>query len=272
MKITPNFLETTLGKTGLHVHRLGLSASNRPGKKTIFKAIDQGITYFFAYGFDSQMISVLRDVFKNERQRYVIATGAYNLLFTHQNLTKTLEKRLKQLQTDYIDIFLFLGVTKPGHFPEHLQKELRGLKKTGKVRFVGMSCHDRRFAGKLVADGELDAYMIRYNAAHRGAAQDIFPHLAAHNPGVISYTATRWGYLTRRDKRWPKDRPIPSAGLCYRFVLSNPHVHVCMTAPSNEKQFKENMEDVQKGPLSEEEMSFMHAYGDMVYRSKKWFM
>ena len=53
--------------------------------------------------------------------------------------------------------------------------------------------------------------MIRYNAAHRGAEQDIFPHLAAHDPGVVSYTATRWSYLLRRPKGWPKDGRVPTA-------------------------------------------------------------
>jgi len=267
-----NFLETTLGATEQKVYRLGLSASYWPGKKTVYKAIDQGVNCFFAYGFDKQMISVLRDVLKNERQRYVIATGAYNLLFTHQNLLKTLEKRLKQLQTDYIDIFLFLGVTKPQHFPQHLRTELRHLRETGKVRFVGMSCHDRQFAGRLVSDGELDVYMIRYNAAHRGAEQDILPYVALHNPGIVSYTATRWGYLIRRNKKWPKDRPIPTPGLCYRFVLSNPHVHVCLTAPANIKQLEENISEAQKGPLNAEELSFIKEYGDVVHHTKKWFM
>jgi aryl-alcohol dehydrogenase-like predicted oxidoreductase len=267
-----NFLDTTLGETGLKVNRLGLSASYWPGKKTVYNAIDKGVNCFFGYGFDNQMISVLRDIFKKDRERYVVATGAYNLLVTHQNLRKTLETRLRQLKTDYIDIFLFLGVTKPEHFPEYLREELRALKETGKVRFVSMSCHDRRFAGKLAADGELDVYMIRYNAAHRGAEQDIFPYLAAYNPGVISYTATRWRYLIRRHKTWPKDHPIPTPGLCYRFVLSNPHVHVCMTAPANIKQFEENATEVRKGPLSEEELSFIKEYGDLVRHTKKWFM
>ncbi len=267
-----NFLKTQLGDTRLKVHRLGLSASYWPGKKTIHRAIDKGINYFFGYGFDNQMISVLRDVFKKERERYIVATGAYNLLVARQNLQKTLEKRLRQLKTDYIDIFLFLGVTKPEDFPENLREELRGLKKTGKVRHVGMSCHDRKFAGKLVAENEMDVYMIRYNAAHRGAEHDIFPHLDAYNSGIVSYTATRWRYLIRRHKTWPKDRSIPTPGMCYRFVLSSPYVHVCMMAPSNARQFEENLSEVRKGPLNEEELSFIKEYGDLVRHTKKWFM
>ena len=79
-----------------------------------------------------------------------------------------------------------------GQFPEPLREELQRLKEDDRVRAVAMSCHDRKFAGELAEQGALDVLMIRYNAAHPGAEQDIFPHLELHKPGVVSYTATRW--------------------------------------------------------------------------------
>jgi predicted aldo/keto reductase-like oxidoreductase len=60
--------------------------------------------------------------------------------------------------------------------------------------------------------------------------------------------------------------------MCYRFVLSNPHVHVCLTAPSNPRQFAANLADVRKGPLDEEDMAFMRDFGDAVYRQYRYFM
>jgi hypothetical protein len=33
----------------------------------------------------------------------------------------------------------------------------------GKVRAIGISTHDRKFAGKLAAEGALDVFLIRYN-------------------------------------------------------------------------------------------------------------
>lgn len=47
--------------------------------------------------------------------------------------------------------------------------------------------------------------------------------------------------------------------MCCRFVLSNPHVDVCLTA-------------VRQGPLAEEEMEFMREFGEAVYRRYKYFM
>jgi aryl-alcohol dehydrogenase-like predicted oxidoreductase len=267
-----DFRYSTLGKTGITTFRLGLSATHRPGRQTVHKALDSGVNYFFCYGFDNHMTKTLREIPGARRGSYVVATGAYNMLYGHPNFRRTLEKRLRQLRTDYIDVFLFLGVMKEKHFPEKTREELLRLKDEGKVRAVGISCHDRPFAGRLAADGALDVLMIRYNAAHRGAEQDIFPFLESNNPGLVSYTATRWGYLIRRQKSWPSNKPVPSARLCYRFVLSNPHVDVCMTAPTNWRQFEENLAAIENGPLSDEEMSFMKEYGDMVHHTKKWFM
>ncbi len=267
-----DFANATLGRSGPRVLRLGLSGTYRPGKAAFDKALDAGLNYFFCYGFDGQTVGFLRGLSSGNREKYVVATGAYNLIWTHQNLRKALETRLRQLQTDYIDVFLFLGVMKAKEFPERLQDELRRLKEDGRVRAVGMSCHDRKFAGDLAARGALDALMIRYNAAHPGAERDIFPHVGAFQPAVVSYTATRWGYLLRRPRRWPKDGPVPTAAQCYRFVLSNPNVDVCMMSPSNEKQLEENLAALRQGPLDAEEMEFMRRFGEAVHRSRKWFM
>jgi aryl-alcohol dehydrogenase-like predicted oxidoreductase len=180
-------------------------------------------------------------------------------------MRRSLEKRLRQLGTDYIDAFLFLGVTKPKHFTSHVREELCRFREEGKVKGIGLSTHHRKFAGELAAQGAVDVLMIRYNAAHRGAEKDIFPFLKNHNPGVVSYTATRWGFLMRRPKGWPKNERIPTAGMSYRFVLSNPDVDVCLTAPSNIKQLEDNIAAFRNGPLSEEDMEFMRKFGDAVH-------
>jgi aryl-alcohol dehydrogenase-like predicted oxidoreductase len=270
--MTNEFAVSALGKTGIVARRMGLSASYWPGKKTIYKAVDNGITVFFSYGFDLQMIRTLRDLFKTGRDRFTVITGAYNLLVTHTDIRKTYEKRLRQLGTDYLDYFLFLGVMRPTQFPDRIQEEMRRLRDEGKVRGIGLSCHDRRFAGQLMGEGKLDTVMMRYNAAHRGAETDIFARLAEHDPTVISYTATRWGYLLRRPKTWPKTEPIATAPMCYRFVLSNPHVDLVLTAPRNMRQLEENLRALDEGPLSDEEMAFMRRFGDVVHSQKKWFM
>ncbi|MEZ5277261.1 MAG: hypothetical protein R3F07_12840 [Opitutaceae bacterium] len=167
---------------------------------------------------------------------------------------------------------LFLGVMKPDQLPGRVIDELRALKAEGKVRRIGMSCHDRKFIGTCAADGVFDTYMVRYNAAHRGAETEIFPHLGPHDPAVISYTATRWGFLLRRPKGYPPDGRIPTPAECYRFVLSRPEVDVVLTAPSNLDQLKENLTALESVLLDPEELRFMQEFGDLVHQQNKRFM
>jgi len=267
-----DFLHSTLGRTGWPICRLGLSASYRPTQGTISAAFDLGVNYFFAYGFDSQMKRGLRGIFSSRREKVILATGAYNFIYGHTNIRRTLEKRLRQFGTDYIDVFLFLGVMKPREFPDRVRDEMVKLRAEGKVRAIGISTHDRKFAGMLAEQGDLDVLMIRYNAAHRGAETDIFPHLPRHDPGLVSYTATRWTALLRRPKGWSTERPVPSAPMAYRFVLSNPAVDVCLMGPRSREEFERNFEEISRGPLSAEEVLFMQEFGDVVHRQRRWFM
>jgi aryl-alcohol dehydrogenase-like predicted oxidoreductase len=184
-------------------------------------------------------------------------------------LERSLEKRLRQLNTEYIDVFLFLGVLREKEFPERAREELYRLRETGKIRSVGISTHNLGFGAKLVADGAIDVLMMRYNAAQRGAEGEVFPHLTRHDPGVVGYTATGWRYLLRRPPGWAKDGFVPTAEMCYRFVLSNPHVHVCMTAPTNHTQLRENLAALDRGALSAEELELMRRFGDAVHARRR---
>ncbi len=260
-----DFKHAILGRTGLRVFRLGMAGSYRPGEKAIRRAIDAGVNYFFFFAIDGQMIRVLREAIRGRREKFVLASGGGNLFITSQNLRKSLERRLRQLGTDYIDIFHYLGIYKEKHFPEKVREELFKLKETGKVRFTGISCHHRPLIGKLAGKDDIDVFMLRYNAAHRGAETEIFPSLAARDPGVVAYTATRWGYLLRRPKGYPKTDRIPTAGECYRFVLTDPHVHAVLTAPRNDAQLEANLKAMDEGPLPPADLEFMRAFGDFVH-------
>jgi len=63
-----------------------------------------------------------------------------------------------------------------------------------------------------------------------------------------------------------------TAGDCYRFCLSNPHVDVVLTGPKNRQQLQENLHDLRgKGPLSEEEMDWIREFGQVVHEGSSRF-
>lgn len=265
----PNFLHTTLGRTGQRVFRLGLSATYRPGEKALREGFDAGMNYAIWWWGDTQMTRALREVFPRQRERIVVATGT-----NFQRpwlLRRALEGALRRLDTDYVDVFHIFWLGEGKLRPRTLEA-LQRFKDEGKIRAVAVSTHARRYAGELVRQGFLDVLMMRYNAAHRGAERDIFPHLAASHPGVVSYTATRWTYLLRRPRGWPASEPVPTAGDCYRFVLSNAHVHVCLSAPRSVGQLRENLAAVAQGPLPEDSLASLRRFGNAVHDQHRFFL
>jgi len=55
---------------------------------------------------------------------------------------------------------------------------------------------------------------------------------------------------------------------CYRFVLSNPSVDICMSGAKSLEQMKENLETLNSGPFSDEEMSRVRKIGNYVYHKQ----
>ncbi|TNF49930.1 hypothetical protein EP232_01095, partial [bacterium] len=155
--------------------------------------------------------------------------------------------------------------------PERVINAALKAREQGKVRFIALSSHNRPFVGEMVQRDDLpfDIYMIRYNAAHRGAEQDIFPHLTEENrPGIMAFTATRWGQLVNAKKMPPGERPMAPAD-CYRFVLSNPHVDLSMTGPKTAHEMTDTLMTLDTKPMSEEEMERARHIGDYVYSKGK---
>ena len=142
---------------------------------------------------------------------------------------------------------------------------------SGKVRFVGMSSHNRPLFGRI-ARGEVEApvdfFQIRYNEVHTGAEEDIFPHLSQENrPGIVIYTATCWRKLLKPRLMPAGERPVTPAD-CYRFVLSHPDVNVCLTGPANAEQMDENLKALDAGPLDEDEMARIRLIGRHIYQKQ----
>jgi len=131
-------------------------------------------------------------------------------------------------------------------------------------RFLAISSHNRKLFPELAKENVFDIFHIRYSAAHRGAESESFPCLQGEGrPGLVSYTATRWGQLLY-DKKMPPGEPPPSASDCYSFVLSHPAVDICMTGPRNLAQMREALMTLDRGPMSEDELARMRKIGDYI--------
>lgn len=271
------FTHAELPIVGKSVYRLGIAGNYGINSDDVLWAAERGANYWL-YGSSFRKVTAgLKQLLQQDREKHIVAMLGFGV-FGWQ-VRWSVERALRKLKTDYLDVFKlgWMGVT--SRYSQGIEETLLKLKEEGKIRAIGTSIHDRPRAGKLAEDSAIDLFMIRYSAKHPGAEVDIFPHLATRNPAVVAYTALAWRQLIRPVKGiemppWPGEPmegvcPPLTPELCYRFVLSNPHVHVCLTGPQNREQLEQNMAALAKGPLPDDQMEWVRLYGREIKSKRK---
>ncbi len=249
-----------LGSTGLQTSPLGIASSYGLGGTDVERAFDRGVNYIYWGSFrNNDFGKGISRIAKRSRSDLIVVIQSYTRVASL--MKPSLDLALWRLGLDYADILL-LGWWN-GTPPSRILDAARRLKEQGRARHIMVSGHDRLAFAKHIATPINDAIMVRYNAAHTGAEQDVFPHLASRRVGVVSYTATRWGDLLN-PKKVPSGEQVPSSTDCYRFALTNPHVDVCLTGPRNGKELDEAMAALDRGPLDDNEMAWMRRVGKAV--------
>lgn len=255
-----------LGRTGLKVGRLGISSSYGAPAEAYTEAFEKGCNYFvlgsFMKGRSKAMAGAIRNITTaGKREELVVSLMEY----THSYLVGKAHfyRGLKTLGLEYVDILTL------GYYPRrprrHVMDLALSLKEKGVVRHLALAGHNRSLFPKLREDGTIDVFQVRYNAVNSGAEKDLFPFCGGEGrPGMVSYTATRWGQLLKENKMPPGEKPL-SAVECYRFVLSNPAVDVCLTGSRTLEMMRENLQLLDTGPLSNDEMDRIRRIGDHIY-------
>jgi len=250
----------TLGRTGLSVGRLGLAAGYGADDRCVSMAFDSGVNYFYWGSLRRSRFGAALG--RLPRDRMVLTIQSYSRMASL--ISWSLERALRALRMDYAD-FLLLGLWNRPVSPSILDAA-RALRQRGLVRHLALSTHNRPLASTLSQDGPYDLLHIRYNAIHRGAESDIFPHLPPPQtrPGIVAFTATSWRQLLNRSKL-PPDERVPSAADCYRFVLASPAVDVCIAGPKNAAQLQSALEGLSRGPMDPDEFAWITRVGKLKY-------
>ncbi len=244
------------------VHRLGLAANYGIDEAGVSAAMDRGVNVFFWTSRGKGLKSPLREAIRTRRSE-VFVVGVATFGWMAWGVRRGVESLLRELDTDYLDAYLLGWLGVGSAWTAGTEAALVELRESGKVKSIGVSIHDRPRAGRLAADSPLDLLMIRYNAAHPGAETDIFPHVRDKSPSVLAYTATAWRRLLKRPRGW--DGPVMSAGDCYRFQLSSPHVDLALTGPKTRAEMEANLDALDKGPLSGDEQRWIRDFGRAVH-------
>lgn len=258
-----DFTHRHLASVNKRVHRLGLACNYGIDPRGMEAAFERGINYvYWTRARTSHLAPTLKAALAKDRERFVLV-GATTIGFFGFNVRSAAERVLEQLGTDYLDVLILSWLGTTSAYSPGTIEAMAQLKAEGKVRAFGTSIHDRPRAGKLAEDSAIDLFMLRYNAAHPGAEREVFPHLEKRHPAVVAYTATSWRKLLKKPRGW--DGAAMTAGDCYRFCLSSPHVDLVLTGPASEAQLDENLKALDAGPLSADEDAWMRRFGQAVH-------
>jgi aryl-alcohol dehydrogenase-like predicted oxidoreductase len=252
-----------LGRSGLSVGPLGVSGGYGVGTTSLLAAFDRGVNYFYhgSRRAGGMRTAIHEIVSSGKRDDLVVVVQSYTRWAWY--FERSLHRALSDLRIDYADVLL-LGWYNKSPNPSILERAEK-MREKGMFRQLAVSGHRRPAFVDFAADPRYSILHIRYNAAHTGAEEDVFPHLPNEGrPGTVAYTATRWGALFNPRRMPPGEAPLRGRD-AYRFVLSNPDFNLCMSGPKNAKEMEEALAALEEGPLSPEEDDRFRGIGRFVH-------
>lgn len=288
----------TLGRTNLRVSLVGLGSGgpSQFGQRTgvpepeihrlVRTALDSGVNLIdtaAAYG-ESEVIlgRALQGV---PRGTYYIATKTRPAdngeTIPEATLIEQVERSLRRLQVDTIDIFQFHGV-RPAEYSgmiEDLLPVAEKLKAQGKIRFIGASemyfdDSKHEMLQHALTEDHFDTVMVGYNLLNQSAAHTVFPVCREKNVGVLIMIAVRKALsvperlseviadLKSRGVISPNALPDTDplgwlvgnhaeslAAAAYKFVAAHPAVSTVLTGTANLDHFRFNLDAILGAPL-----------------------
>jgi aryl-alcohol dehydrogenase-like predicted oxidoreductase len=291
---------TTLGNTGMKASVAGLGCGGfsqlglAQGKSEadaiaiIRQAIELGVNLFdtaAAYGTEEVLGKAIKSV---RREDVVICTKApfsfSNPHSTPQGIVASLDKSLRQLDTDYIDVYQLHGV--PPSAYDHALNDLAPVllreKAKGKFRHLGITetaPHDpqHQVLNRAAQDGVWEVVMLGFHMMHQNARGRVFPLTRANRVGTLLMFAVR-NIFSQPERLWATMRDLAVAGeipqslaetpeplgfliheggastvpdAAYRFVRHEPGVDVVLFGTGNPEHLRTNIASILKPPLPE---------------------
>ena len=181
--------------------------------KALHKAIDSGVNFFdtapiYGLGHSEELLG---KVLGSKRKGVIIATkvgltwkkGKTFQKFTDSspaNISREIDRSLKRLNTDYIDLYQI-------HWPdpntpiEDTLSAMEKLKNSGKIRYIGCCNFPLELLKESLKYGEIRTIQIPYNLIDRKIEQDLLPFCRENGIGVLTYSPIARGLLTGKYDR-----------------------------------------------------------------------
>lgn len=240
-----------LGRSGLRVPALSFGTATFGGSNDFFKAwgstdvsgaarlidvcLEHGVSMFDTADVYSDGMSeqILGEAIKGKRSRLLISTkatfpvgdGANDFGSSRQHLIEAVEKSLKRLGTDHIDLLQLHG--QDHNTPvEETMATLDQLVRSGKVRYIGGSNFSGWHMMKSLAVSERYGYerhvahQVYYSLLNRDYEWELMPLGLDQGIGALIWSPLGWGKLTGKIRR---NQPAKPGTRAYDIAGTGPH-------------------------------------------------
>jgi len=243
-----------LGKTGLDVTVFGFGCIKFPhisGEQAVAaldQAIDLGVNFIdTARGYGDSEVKI-GPVLERRRDEVYIATKTPKR--NAKGAMKDLETSLKNLRTDYLDLWqahwvcyesVYDEVVGPGGALEALQKA----KEQGKVRHIGITMHrDHAAVRRALADDVWETIMLAWNPLDEEGMGPIIPMAAERDLGVIIMKPLSGGALVSPPGTEKVDGMDPVVAGTLRAIAANPNVTTVIPGMISVEQVDQNFKAI----------------------------
>ena len=199
--------QITLGKTGITAPQNGFGAlliqrvSEDEAVKILRKAYEGGMTYFDTARAYTDSEVKLGKAFSEAGLRDKLFIATKTAATTPEGFWSDLETSLKNLQTDYIDLYQFHMVSqcyRPGDGTGMYECMLKA-KEEGKIRHIGVTAHKLMVAKECI---ESDLYeTMQFPLSYLSSEKEIelVKMCKDHNMGYIAMKGLAGGLINRSD-------------------------------------------------------------------------
>jgi aryl-alcohol dehydrogenase-like predicted oxidoreductase len=194
-----------LGNSGIEVPVLGLGgwtlggsaygAVDRDTAVTAMRtAFDLGITLIDGAPYYGETETWFGEEFRTRRHEVFLITKSQRRPYTKANLFDNIEGSLKNLRTDYADLYvIFPDVSIP---IDEILDGLIQVKKSGKARAVGVTNWDSCMLQASVGKVQLATNQLGYSLFDRYWQKTVFPTCEELGIGVMAYSPLAQGLLS----------------------------------------------------------------------------
>ena len=235
----------TLGRTGLKVTTLGFGCMITSDPSVIKRAADIGINYFdtargYQHGNNERMVGAALGA---RRKQIVLSTksGAQD----KEGLLKDLEASLRELNTDYVDIWYMHGKGSPAEIRDDMIEAQQLAKKQGKIRFAGVSTHSgqQQLLPWLAQKGVFDVVLTGYNFSMDASMEQAIAAAAKAGMGVVGMKVMAGGFRNVKpaDPLYKKLQQDGAMLAALKWVIQKPNVATTVPSMTDMDQLDENL-------------------------------